>query len=101
MTAACHKSINGLAAGHAYTILGVNSRTGRIMMRNPWAEEEYYGEGADWWDDGQFEIPIDTFAEAFPNFSILSYRRWLVSSLEPQQGKPGYQSGWKFLNPID
>lgn len=47
MTCGCHRTHNGLVAGHAYSLLGVNESTGRIIVRNPWASERYYGEGSD------------------------------------------------------
>lgn len=47
MTAACMQSHDGLVEGHAYTVLGANRNTGRIMVRNPWSTENYYGTGSD------------------------------------------------------
>ena len=58
MTASCYVDIsnqdyysetnfNGLVTGHAYTVIGVNENTGRIIIRNPWASELYHGEGSD------------------------------------------------------
>lgn len=47
MTAGCHYSQNGLVSGHAYSMLGVNEETGRIIVRNPWSSEQYYGPGSD------------------------------------------------------
>ena len=47
MTAGCHHSQYGLVAGHAYSLIGVNSATNRIIVRNPWGSENYYGPGSD------------------------------------------------------
>lgn len=47
MTAGCYGSSYGLVAGHAYSMLGVNDDTGRIVMRNPWSSESYRGPGGD------------------------------------------------------
>lgn len=47
MTAGCHYSQHGLVSGHAYTMLGVNDATNRIVVRNPWGSERYTGPGSD------------------------------------------------------
>lgn len=101
MTAACHYSYDGLIAGHAYTLVGVNYDTGRIMMRNPWSDESYYGEGSDQTNDGFFELPVSTFVNAFPNFSIAYYQEWYATQLGPQVGSSGLNSGWTINNPTN
>lgn len=90
MTAACHYAVNGLVPGHAYTVRGANSNNGRIQVRNPWSTESYHGDGSDQDDDGNFEIPVSTFVEAFPNFSILYYKDWHTTRLGAQVGSKGY-----------
>lgn len=47
MYAGCHFSQYGLVAGHAYSVLGVNSEEDRIIVRNPWGAELYTGPGSD------------------------------------------------------
>jgi len=56
MTAASMASYQGLASGHAYSLLGVyelKDTSGRVIeqlvhMRNPWAREGWKGK----WSDG-------------------------------------------------
>lgn len=81
MTVACTTAIDGLSSGHAYTAIGVNEETGRVIIRNPWAEESYTGEGSDQTDDGLFEVPIDTFKNAFAYLTILAYKDWKITNL--------------------
>lgn len=47
MAAGCHNSVYGLVSSHAYSVLGVNTSTQRIIVRNPWASEKYTGPGSD------------------------------------------------------
>ena len=47
MSAGCHNSQYGLVSGHAYGMIGVNHETNRIIVRNPWGSENYYGPGSD------------------------------------------------------
>jgi hypothetical protein len=61
MTASCDESVDGLVAGHAYSVLGVNDQTDRIIMRNPWSNEKYYGKGSDQQNDDIFEVPLEVF----------------------------------------
>ena len=81
ITAACLTAVSGLVPGHAYTVLGVNKTDRRIILRNPWSSEEYYGVGADQTDDGVFEVPPSIFVEAFPNFSIAYYKDWVHTEI--------------------
>lgn len=88
MTASCYVSQDGLVAGHAYSLLGVNESTQRIILRNPWGNEMYTGPGSDQTNDGIFEVPVDTFKTSFPWFVILMYDNWYktqlgISSLGP------------------
>jgi hypothetical protein len=61
MTASCDTSIDGLVKNHAYSLLGVNDKTDRLIMRNPWSKERYTGEGSDQVNDGTFEVPLEVF----------------------------------------
>lgn len=94
MTAGCHNSIDGLVSGHAYSLLGVNDETGRFVVRNPWSNENYYGEGSDQTNDGIFEVPKETFSKAFTEFTIMYYKDWAVTSL----GKQTFSSSTKKWN---
>ena len=52
---------NGLAKGHAYTILGAHDIGGGIRLvkvRNPWGKEQYEGDWCDW-DDRWDDVPKD------------------------------------------
>ena len=64
---------NGLVTGHAYTVLGVNEDEHWVVMRNPWATENYHGIGSDMTDDGFFEMPVSEFKIGFPDFTIAYY----------------------------
>lgn len=84
MTGACWVSKYGLVDGHAYSILGVNESTGRVIVRNPWSSESYHGPGSDQENDGKFEVPWDIFKEAFTGVTILYYKDWKVTDLGKQ-----------------
>ena len=61
--------MDGLADGHAYTVLGVVEIDGEeyIVMRNPWGVGEPSGNGD---DDGIFMVTLDEFKENFPVISF-------------------------------
>lgn len=91
-------------AGHAYTVLGVNEETHRIKLRNPWASEMYHGEGSDQADDGLFEVPLNTFRNSFPEFTILLYREWIATSTGKQTLDSGSSYNYKSFtieNPVE
>lgn len=83
MTAGCSDSYYGLIDGHAYSVLGVSeTEDGRmIQVRNPWAEEYYYGPGKDQDNDGIFYVAVDIFKDAFSDFTILYYDDWQKTNL--------------------
>lgn len=45
-------------------------------------------------------MPVSTFVEAFPNFSIAHYKQWYVSNLTPQLGYYGTIS-YKVQSPVN
>ena len=106
MTASCYvdssnqdyyseTNFDGLVTGHAYTVIGVNKNTDRIIIRNPWASELYHGEGSDQTDDGKFEMPVFAFRNSFPEFTILLYRDWLATSIGKQTLNSGASYNYK------
>jgi hypothetical protein len=84
MTAGCYNSEYGLVSGHAYTVLGVNEDTHRIVVRNPWGSEQYTGPGSDQDDDGKFEVPLDVWMNNFYEFTVMKYADWKVTNLGRQ-----------------
>lgn len=97
MTAASLASYNGLAKGHAYSLLGVYELKsgGRVVqqlihMRNPWAKESWKGLWSDssskWTsefkkqvpyvakNDGSFFITPADFIKGFRYFTVTYYK---------------------------
>jgi len=56
-----------LVTSHAYTILGVKEEDDQkyVVLRNPWGNTEWNGEGADKKNDGIFKMPIEAFRNMF------------------------------------
>ena len=104
MTAACMKSKHGLVAGHAYTLLGANKKTDRLIVRNPWSTEKYYGEGSDQDADGIFEVPVSVFKYSFTAFTISYYADWKIASMGrttmDTAGKSYQSVKWNINNPV-
>lgn len=58
----------GLVAGHAYTLNGIDYEDGTVSLRNPWGSTEPVGENGealDGRDDGLFEFPLSEFHKNF------------------------------------
>lgn len=80
MTASINKQIIGksefnLPDAHVYTILGFDSKTDKVKIRNPWGHTEAQdskGNTRDGRDDGVFELSIDEFYNAF---SMVAYEK--------------------------
>lgn len=63
----------GLQCGHEYSVIGYNSETKMVKVRNPWGRGEptdANGKPLDGTDDGVFEISVSQFRN---NFSSISY----------------------------
>lgn len=73
MTASINKAIIGKSAfnlpdAHVYTVIGFDSTTDKVKIRNPWGHTEAQDENnnaRDGKDDGIFELTIDEFYKAF------------------------------------
>ncbi|RYX99474.1 hypothetical protein EON78_03575 [bacterium] len=69
------KSEFNLPDGHVYTIMGYDSQTDKVKIRNPWGHTEAendLGIARDGSDDGVFEVSIDEFYKAF---SMVAYEK--------------------------
>lgn len=100
MSAACHQSQYGLVSGHAYSVIGVDAATQMIIVRNPWGKEQYTGPGSDQDDNGQFEVPLDTFHTSFTHFSILRYEDWQVTSSGMYNANPTSDNNFNIYNDV-
>ena len=98
MSASCHRSQNGLIAAHAYSVLGVNLDSNRIIVRNPWGREEYYGPGSDQTDDGQFELDVGVFQYSFMTFTVLAYHDWFTTSSGRMSSGPADDNSFNIYN---
>lgn len=80
MTASINKTLIGksefnLPDAHVYTILGFDSKTDKVKIRNPWGHTEAQdsnNNARDGRDDGIFELTIDEFYRAF---SMVAYEQ--------------------------
>lgn len=98
MSAGCHYSQYGLVSGHAYGLIGVNTSTNRLIVRNPWGSENYTGPGSDNTDDGMFEVPLDIFKTSFTEFTVLMYDDWQWTTLGRTQMGPDGDLAWNIYN---
>ncbi len=53
---------SGVYSDHSYSILGYDAATRKVTLRNPWAESEPRGNGA---NDGIFQLDMRTFCHLF------------------------------------
>lgn len=62
----------GLPAGHVYTVLGYDEKTGMVKIRNPWGNTEpnIPGRQSDGVNDGVFELTLAEFEKYFLRMNI-------------------------------
>jgi len=64
---------DGLPRGHAYSIIGYDPQTEKVLVRNPWGHGEPRradGTAKDGTDDGVFEMTLEEFKS---NFTTIAY----------------------------
>ncbi len=78
MTASINKHLFGkdslgLPDGHVYTVLGFDSKTDKVQIRNPWGQTEAKGPNGgprDGKDDGIFELSLAEFKQHFTQIAF-------------------------------
>lgn len=98
MVAGTQHAVQGLAEGHAYTLLDSYTYKGEdiLMLRNPWGQATYHGRFSKkdpiWKqdrnlakalnhsgdNDGVFWIPVSTFRQAFDGYTVCMYEDWNI-----------------------
>jgi len=61
---------------HEYSVLGYDSKTKTVTIRNPWGYFEprnEWGKARDGKNDGIFQMPLDDFCQKFSGLAVARY----------------------------